>query len=142
MGGGEWRKRSLPVSDMFYLRHSEHQAHLWQGETGRWSSAMVLFLIASKLISTKCYINHTYFHTNPNNVQKKRTDELDVRKEIIGDTWTHHLSCQKGSRLLLTLLRVGLKGFRSFLLDSSNPAVPFLQDQGIFKTSLLCFQVW
>lgn len=34
----------------FYLRHNEHQAHLWQGEIDKWISAMVLFLIASKLI--------------------------------------------------------------------------------------------
>lgn len=49
-GKKNWWKRSLPASDTFYLRHSEHEAHLWQGETGKWSSAMVLFLIASKLI--------------------------------------------------------------------------------------------
>lgn len=42
---------SLLLVIHFYLRHNEHQAHLWQGEIDKWPSAMILFLIASKLIS-------------------------------------------------------------------------------------------
>lgn len=64
----KWRERSLPPSDTFYLRHSEHQAHSWQGETGKWSFATGLFLIAAEPIRQHKMLHKPQTHTKPNNV--------------------------------------------------------------------------
>lgn len=78
------RKKSLPPSDAFYLRHSEHQAHWGQGETSKWSFAMGLFLIAGEAIRHHKMLHKPQIHTKANNVIvffSKGTDDLDVRED-------------------------------------------------------------
>lgn len=78
------QNKSLPPSDTFYLRHSEHQAHLWQGETSKWSFAMGLFLIAAEPIRQHKMLHKPEIHTKLTMwivFFGRGTDELDVRKD-------------------------------------------------------------